>query len=201
MTRTLTILLIYAGLTFMAGSHDPQQDTLTAFEAKSLALSLASPEARNNVVQLYSVHVSSAVFPDEWRVTFWNPAKAKAEVFLINRSNSLDVSDDYEGNFMDQPSMNEYSTRNVIDPLYFQIDSDKALEIASSCEEVAKEPISRVDYSLKRDSETMEPFWTLTFYTKVKGVNLEYIKVNLSADSGEVLQVYPPQLKTTEDYE
>jgi len=163
--------------------------TKTAFEARAIAQETVTKAARNHFIEAFAPHSANGVIPSEWRISFWDPVNQKVNIVIVKGSQTVDLSDNYEGYFMHDESFNEFSTKDVIDPIYLQIDSNQALQIAHNLDEIKMLSITSIEYKLQKDSESVLPVWILTFFSKYNGVELESARVELSADSGEILHV------------
>jgi acyl carrier protein len=195
-SRSTWLLLFFI---FISSAFSLTQGATTAFEARAIAGSILDERTKNNVLQIFASHTSSTdgLIPNEWRVSFWDPTHNKVVLVLFDGLHTINLSNDYEGYFMDHDVINEFSEKDAIDPLYLQIDSDKAVQIAMNLDEVKGITISSVEFSLLKSRESVEPVWTLTFYTIQNEIETDAVKVELSADSGEVLQVILASEKET----
>lgn len=176
----------------------------TAFQAKSAAAQIVKKEARNNLIEIYSPR-SGTDTEFQWRVSFWDPDLEKVIVVLVRDGRAVDISNDYEGSFLDKFSEREFSGQDVIDPIYLQIDSDRALEIALQDEIIKSQPIDAVEFRLEKDHPTVLPVWRIKFFSHDSETEQQTAEINISADSGEILDVKTqavsfPNGRTTHKY-
>jgi hypothetical protein len=191
-TRIILAFLLCALFSVSDGeSQSYTKQPPSALEARALALGFVRKELRENIVEISSPHEVDSLAPNRWNVKFWDPLTENVEIIQVEGGRATSLSETYEANHMDHGLVSEYSMRDIMDPIYLQIDSPKAFQIAKQLEEVNEISVSSVEYRLQKEEGSAQVIWTLILYKEIKGVEIEALKVKLSADSGEVIQVDP----------
>jgi hypothetical protein len=182
---TLTIL---SPLPLGHSLEEIPQPLTTAFEARAMAQSVVSEESRDKVVQIRGIREDGQIHPRSWMVVFWNPELDDIHAVLVSDGKALDLKDQMNLVPGGIDSVN-FSESDIIDPLYFQVDSDHALEILLGVYELREKELSSIDFVLEKDLGPVWPVWNLTIYRTRVGGDQAFGFVQISADSGEVFDV------------